>query len=159
MRFRLLSRNAIVLIEEMLSNQSLLKLIDSNSSDPLNTEDIQYTGSLVEGKIFTTPYAGSVPKEEQVNVRVFFPKGRINHRVVLGTRIVFEIVVHENLWLMRDKEGNKCLRPYEIMAEIVEQFEDRSIGTLGVIHFRDFEFYSIGNSWTLYTLEAEMMTI
>lgn len=159
MRFRLLSKNTMVIVEEILKNEDLVKLLYYKDGDPLSGEAIGYTGSLVNSKIHITPFAGKVPKTEDINLRVFFPKGRVKKRVVLGARVSFQIVTHNNLWKMRDKDGKQCLRPYEVMAELVETFEDKSIGTLGVINFVDFRYHHIEGQWGVYTLEAEVMAI
>lgn len=159
MKFKLLSKNTMVLIEKVLENQNLLKLINYNSKTPLNEKDIANKGALVMRKIIPAPFTGVVPEDQETNLRIFFPSGDLQNRAVLDSVVVFQIVVHNDLWTIADKDGNRVLRPYEIMSEIVETFEDKTIKTLGVLHFKRFRYQYIDKDYGLYNLEAEMTTL
>ena len=157
-KFELLSKNTMVLIDEILKNQNLLKLIDSNSRRPLQESDIVKVGTLVWNKIIPAPFTGDVPENQETNLRIYFPDGRLENRVVLDTNIVFQTVMHKELWQIFKGE-NKAMRPYEIMSEIVNMFENKSICTLGVLHFKRFDYKYIDKDYGLYNLHAEMMTL
>lgn len=159
MKFELLSKNTMVLIDEVLKNQNLLKLIEYNDRNPLSGDDIVNRGALVMNKIIPAPFTGVVPKEQQTNLRIFFPDGRLQNRAVLDSTVVFQIVVHNNLWTISNKNRDRVLRPYEIMSELVKVFEDKSIKTLGVIHFKRFKYQYIDKDYGIYNLEAEMTTL
>ena len=45
----------MILIDECLKNQDLLKLIDKNKIDPLHQPDIKNVGKLVMNKIYQSP--------------------------------------------------------------------------------------------------------
>ena len=160
MKFDLLSRNTMVLVDEILENQNLLKLVDSNKSNPIEQLDIKNKGSLMMNKIIPAPLTGQVPQDQQTNLRVFFPQGKLQNRAVLNSMIVFQVVTHKDLWMIRvGKDKDKKLRPYEIMSEIVNTFEGKTIKTLGVIHFKRFFFQHLDKDYGVYNLEAEMTTI
>lgn len=159
MKFRDLSKNTISILNEVLKNKDLIKMIYYNDKTPLKNEEVINSGSLINDLIFPTPFSGEVPKKELTNLRVFFPAGRVNKRVMLGSKVSFQIVIHKNLWNIRDREENQGLRPYEIMAEIVDQFEDKTICHMGVLHFSNFYYHHINSSWGVYTLEASMTTM
>lgn len=159
MKFALLSTNTMTLIDEALKNNTLLKLIDNNSTDPLNEKEVVNKGGLVMKKIIPAPFNGQVPELEETNLRIFFPDGRLQNRAVLDTVVTFQIVLHNDLWNIYNGCGKRAMRPYEIMSEIVSIFEDRTIEKLGVIHFKRFSYHSIDKDYGLYNLEAEMTTI
>ena len=159
MKFDLLSRNTMILIEECLKNQDLIKLIDINTQNPLAEPDIKNTGKLVMKKIFPSPATLEVPKEQETNLRIFFANGGIKHRVLLDNELIFQIVMHNNLWNIVREDGQMAIRPYDIMTKIVDTFEDKSIKTLGVIHFTNYGWQHIDKDYSLYNLRAVAMTI
>lgn len=163
MKFDLLSRNAIVLLEEIISDQTLAKLISENSSKPLDAKDIQNTGALIMENVFPIPYNNEVPQEQKVELRVFFPNGMLQNKEVLNTDIHFQIVMHRDLWLIQSKgkdgKYKKRVRPYDIMDRLVSLYEDRSIGTLGKLKFEGYTYSHIDKDYGMYTLVASMMTL
>lgn len=163
MKFDLLSRNAIVILEEIISDQTLAKLISNNNSKPLDCNDIGNTGSLVMKNVYPLPYNNEVPQEQKVELRAFFPTGLLQNKEVLNTEIHFQILMHRDLWLIQTKDKNgkyqKRIRPYDIMDRIVEVYEDRSIGTLGKLKFEGYTYTHIDKDYALYTLVASMMTL
>lgn len=149
----------MLLIDEILENQDLLKLINYNSTRPLGEPDIVRTGALVMNKIIPAPVTQEVPLVEQTNLRVFFPYGHLKNRVVLDSTLVFQVVLHKNLWNIYRPNGEKAIRPYEIMNEIVNTFEDKTIKSLGVIHFKNYRYGDIDKDYGVYNLEAVVTTI
>lgn len=160
MEFGLLSRNTMLLIDEIIKNNRLMKLIDNNDNTPINHPNVEDPSRLIMDKIIPAPVTTEVPAVQEVNLRVFFPGGNIKNRVVLDSDIIFQVVMHKDLWAIGDKdEGRKLLRPYEIMTEIVKTFEDKSIGTLGVIKFKNFRYFQLDKDYGFYNLEAQMVTL
>lgn len=163
MKFDLLSRNSIVILEELISDQTLAKLISVNNSKPLDSADIQKTGSLVMNNVFPTPYNSVVPQQQKTELRAFFPNGVLQNTEVLNTDIHFQIITHRDLWLIQTKDKNgkyqKRIRPYDIMDRIVSLYEDKSIGTLGKLKFEGYTYHHIDKDYGMYTLVASMMTL
>ena len=94
MRFDLLSDNTMLLIDEILTSEKLVKMIDENILK--DTGSIPNAGALVGRKIFPSPFTGTVPQRQQTNLRVFFPSGSLNNRVVLDSKVVFQVVLHKD---------------------------------------------------------------
>lgn len=163
MKFDLLSRNAIILLEEVISDQTIAKLISNNSNRPLDINDIANTGGLINNYVFPTPYNNVVPQIQKTELRIFFPNGVLQNKEVLNTNIHFQVLMHRDLWLImtKNKDGkyDKKIRPYDIMHRIVEIYEDRSIGTLGKVKFVGYTYKHIDKDYGLYTLVGEMMTL
>lgn len=163
MKFDLLSKNAIVLLEEIVSDQTLAKLISENSSKPLDKPDIPNTGALVMKNVFPLSYNNQVPQEQKTELRVFFPTGILQNKEVLNTEVHFQVLMHRDLWLIqtKDKSGKykKGVRPYDIMGRIVHLYEDRSIATLGKLKFEGYTYSHVDKDYGMYTLIASMMTL
>lgn len=159
MKFDLMSRNTMILIDECLKNQDLIKLIDYNKPNPFQQPDIENKGRLVMSKIFPSPTTLEVPTEQQTNLRIFFANGSLQSDEVLNSKIVFQIVMHNNLWNIIREDGTKSIRPYDIMSKIVDTFEKKTIKTLGVIHFQNYGWHHINKDYSLYNLDAIAMTI
>lgn len=163
MKFDLLSRNSIVLLEELIKDQELSKLITNNTSKPLDMDDIKNTGSLVMKNVFPTPFDDNVPETQGTQLRVFFSNGELENKEILNTRVIFQIIIHKDLWLIQSKDKNgiyqKRIRPYDIMDRIIDVFEGKSVKTLGVLKFNQYTFYHINKDYAMYSIVAEMMTL
>lgn len=150
----------------MLENQRLLKLIDYNETNPYEQPDINNTARLINNKIKPKPFT-NVPTDYNVEVTAFFPDGDLEQRVVLGSVVLFQVVVPDKLWLITEKketeEGEEVtcrkIRPYEIMSEIMEVFNEKSIKTVGKLKFTHYSYEPINKDYGMYTLEAEMMSL
>lgn len=154
-----MSRNTMILIDECLKNQELIKLIDYNESNPLQLPDIKSTGKLVMNKIYPSPTTLTVPTDEQTNLRIFFLDGSLQNDEVLNSRLVFQIVMHNNLWNIVRENGDRAVRPYDIMSKLVRTFEKKTIKTLGVIHFDNYGWQHIDKDYSLYNLNATATTL
>lgn len=163
MKFDLLSRNAIVLLEEIISDQTLAKLITNISSKPLESKDIENTGTLINDVVFPVPYNTSVPQKQKTELRVFFPSGVLQNKEVLNTDIHFQILMHRDLWLIQTKNEkgtyDKKVRPYEIMHRLVDIYENRSIATLGKVRFVGYTYKHVDKDYGMFTLVGQMMTL
>lgn len=159
LKFDLMSRNTMILIDECLKNQDLVKLIHYNEKNPLNQPNVTSPSSLVMKKIYPSPATLEVPELQEVNLRIFFSNGILQNDEVLNSRLVFQVVLHNNLWNMVRKDGQKAVRAYDIMSKIVDIFEDRTIKTVGVIHFDSYNWQNINKDYSLYNLEATMTTL
>lgn len=159
MKFDAMSRNNIIILEELLKDQELLKYVEYNESSPQLKDDIDNVGSLVFRKIFPTPFDEEVPTQEETNLRAFFPDGELQNDEVLHSTISFQVVTHNNLWNVYRKDGKKGLRPYEIMSKVVDIFEGKTIKTVGVIHFNRYMYQNLGNDYGMYVLEGTLTTI
>jgi len=158
-KFELLSDNAILIINEILDNQRLLKLIHYGDDEPLEQIDITNPGGLVLSKIFPTPFFEDVPEVESIQLRVFFDYGTIQNGHILGSNVVFQIIIPNAWWTIRKENGALAVRPYLIKAELVNQFEGKSISTAGVLRFVNFKYGYVNEHVTAYELIADMMTL
>lgn len=152
-----LSRYSLKITEELTSNQDLLKLITYYDTLPYTHPNVKnISDNILFKTIMVTPFSNDVPKYESVNVRAYFDEGFIERDKLSDNVIYFEIVIHKNLWLIRDKEDNMAFRPYEIMSKIEEIFHRKRIAGLGVLHLKSYRYHHINESWGIYRIPAKI---
>jgi hypothetical protein len=159
-KLELLSDNLMILIEELLNNQSIAKYLKYNDKDAINKPDILLpANSLLMNKIFPFPFNPNISTDDCSQIRVYYPDGGFDDsQVWLDTDIFFDIVVAKKLWLTSDGQRSS-IRPYEIMRHTIEQFKDRSIGTLGKLIFTRFIHMNANDNFDVIRLGAQMSTI
>jgi hypothetical protein len=160
-KLELLSDNLMIIISELLNNQSISKYLKYNESNPISKPDIQLpANSLLMNKIFPYPFDPTIKTEDCTQIRVYYPDGELDDaQVWLETDIFFDIVVAKKLWLTNEGVERSSVRPYEIMRHIVEHFKDRSIDTLGKLKFTRFVHMNANDNFEVVRLGACMMTI
>lgn len=161
-KLELLSDNIIIIIDEIMKNQNLCKLIHYDSKTPLEQPDlVSPHNSLMYERIYPFPFNPDIVKDDRVELRVYYPDGElINGQHIEINRIFFDIVVSKNkdvysVWI----DGKRKIRPYEIMKEIVSMFFKKSYGTLGEIKFKKFRHIYISNKFDILNLDAEIMAL
>lgn len=140
MNFQRLSSNLIDIIDEILKNQELVNLIGYNKNfpilepdTPINPKDIAPYGS--KQRIFPYPFDVEYDEDIRSQLHIYYPNFTfVNNSKASEVIVIFDIVVHKKIWLMLDN-GNKVVRPYQIVKKILEIFKDKRIGNLGKIHF------------------------
>lgn len=114
--------------------------------------------NLMLTKLYPYPFDPNATLEDQVHLRVYYPNGVFqNNEMVQETLIYFDIICAKSLWLVND--GKSAIRPYEIMKLVVDQFHDKTISTLGVLHFDEFVHLGVNDKFDAVRLVAEMTTV
>ena len=163
--FKNMSENIISILYEILDNDDLLKYVYYKSSRPLEQDDLsqEEKNGLINNYIHSTPYTPQVLTEQKNQLRVFYPNGELENRIVLETDVVFQIIVHRDLWLIGEYTDNdeykKKLRPYQIMDEIIKTFQDKTVDKLGVMHFVNFVYRYLNEEYGMYELFSVVRTI
>lgn len=159
MKLSILSENLILIINKTLENQDLVKMINYNEVNPLNQPDIANPKLLFMQKVFPYQYTGVATTNIETQLMIYYGKTDIDH--VELTPVIFDVVLHKDLYLMKDLENKSLLRPYEICNRITKQFDGISVGTVGKLHFKSVIPFGIENypDYKMLKLIAEMMTI
>lgn len=144
-KLELLSDNLVLIINKLLENDNLCKLIYYNSKNPYNELPISNKNeTLMLTKIFPYPFNEKVETELGTQLHIFYPELEIQNNVVVEEVVVFvDIIVGKTLWLIND--GQPKVRPYEIAKEIVNIFHDKSIDTLGQLDFFTIQQLNVNN--------------
>lgn len=154
-----ISTNLTLILQEMVKNQNICKYLNYNQKNPLSQNNLTLPlNSLIMTKIFPYPFDVSTVDEDMSNVRVYYPKGDFtNNQVIENTDVFFDIIVAKNLWLVND--GTSLIRPYEIMKEIYNDFQNKSVSTVGRLKFKRFIHVPVNKSFDCVRLVAEMFTL
>ncbi len=160
-----LSRNNLILLEEISKNKRLAKLIYYPDVDCLSKADVTFKQLFdIQNKknvLSPLPFPTDVPEFEGCELRVWFYNGRIEKRAFLDTRVLFQFVLNNNKSLILDENGVLAIRHYEVIKEIVNTFPDnKTIDTLGIIKINGYGWIETrSKDYTLYQVGAEMMSV
>lgn len=160
MKLKLLSPNLILLLQEILKNQNLCKLINYNQSNPYIQPDLTNPNSLMLKKVFPFPFDTKVSTEEGTQLRVYYQDTIFkNNQVIEDSMIYFDIICSksQNIWLIND--GDPKIRPYEIMSELITHLSDRPIETLGVVKFKKFVHVNVNDKFDCIRVIGDTFTI
>lgn len=153
--------NLIIALNELCKNQRFLKLIKNIENNPLdlNTPPITTT-DVLDKNIFIVPYNEEVPKEQKVEVRIFFSDGYFNEsNSIFISNLVFQIILHRDLEKIFLEDKTSTLRSFEIMNEIVNSFKTGTFETLGTVHFKGYELAHIDKDYFMYSITSEVMGV
>lgn len=164
-RVELLSDNNVLLLEEAFKNQNLMKLIYYGQRNPLDQADVTFSQMFdidnKGNKLSPIPYSNTVPMEQGCELRIWFPIGLLKNRAYANTDIVFQFIYHNEVALI-NIDGKSKMRHYEVLSEIINTFDSRTIGTLGALSFegQQFRYFQTGsNDYGMYQITAKMMTL
>lgn len=159
---QMVSKNVVKIINTLIADEEFCKLIKYDIDTPLSQSALTPTASknLFLKRIFPYPHDNQNINEELTEIRVYFPECEFdNAEVNEDTKIVFDIVVHKNLFMIRDENSDMVLRPHMIAQNIVEMFKNKSIGTIGELHFKKMVTLKFDDNYQGSRLIAEMYTI
>ena len=166
--FSMLSENIISILHESLDNDFLVKYIYYTDKQPLSNEDLskEYKKSLINEYILPVPFSPNVTLSQSCQLRAFYPDGDLENRTVLNPEINFQVIIHNNLWLIveekEDDQGKtykvEKLRPYQIMDEIIRTFKDKSIDKVGIMYFDHFVYRYLNEEFGMYELFSRIKT-
>lgn len=150
-----ISDNIVIIIEELIGIQKLSKYLIHNENNPQHQSDLFLpVKDLVGSKIFAFPFDPIATTTASSNIMVYYPNCEFqSNSVVALAPIYLDIVVAKSLWLIND--GKPQIRPYMIMKEIMEHFNDISIDTLGKLHFHGFLHVNVNPQFDCIRLIAE----
>ena len=160
MHLDLLSDNLIIALKQVENNQNLCKLIYYSDDDPLDQPDLELPANkLFLESLFPYRFDPEVIIDDCTQLRVWYPRGDfINGENINISRIYFSIVLAKSLYMIHVNNIPK-VRPYSIIDEVYKTFHEKSLGTLGRIHFKNFILYSVNKQFDIFEIEAEMMAL
>lgn len=156
-KFELLSDNLVTIMTQLTTNQTLCKYLTVYQGNPLSQPDLTNPISLIRNNIFPYPFLIPAETTEVAQIHVYYPRAKIDKRVIQNNRVTFDIVCHKNLWLTND--GASSVRPYKIATEIMRIFDETSIGKVGRLNFTGFDHLMFNDNFQAFSLFAEMMEI
>jgi hypothetical protein len=157
-KFELLSDNLVNILRNIVDNQNIAKYLTYLQDNPLSQPDVPNPRSLMSGdtkKVFPFPFNINGQTQQDIQIHVFYPRSKISNRIVQNTTIIFDVVCHKNLWLFND--GNPSIRPYKLATEILNTFDEKSIGTIGKLVFSGFDHIIFNDDYHAISLTATMV--
>lgn len=153
-KLKLLSKNLVTVIKEMLNNQNLCRYLYYTDGTPLDGLKPDVDGlTLLKQNVFPVPFDPRALGEDRSEVRVYYARGNIKDIVVEDLKLNFDIIVAKNLWFVDDE----LIRPYEIMQEIVNTFFDKSIDTVGKLEFGEFRHLDVNEAFNAIQFQAKII--
>lgn len=133
-RFAVMGENLFKVLDQLVQNQTICRLLKYQNSDPLS-EDLEDVDGieLLNKQIIIVP---KIPENEDIEcsyIIVVFDKYVVNPNNAdykLST-LRFEVVCPYEEWLIN--EGS--LRPYLLMQEIDNTFNEAKLGGIGKLQF------------------------
>jgi hypothetical protein len=119
-----------LVINELLKNQNLCKLLYYTNTEPLTKDDISDTKVLIKNNIINKPFLTKVTKDERSILVVYFDSISSNGTQHQNGIITFDVLCHENLW---DVKGGE--RPYCIFEELKTSLHDKFVSGVGNMYF------------------------
>jgi hypothetical protein len=113
-------------LNKLITNQKLCKLLYYNSYDPLSEIDIVDTKVLLKKNIVPKPFISSIISQPASILTVYFDNFRFKSNAYQDGMIVFNVICHETLW-----EIKGGLRPYSIIDELENIFCNQRADGIG----------------------------
>jgi hypothetical protein len=153
-KFEFLSDNLVDVMFKLVTNQNLCKYLTYYTGNPLTQPDIANPSSLVRTKIFPYPFIIPAQTIETCQINVYYPSSKIDKRIVQHSKIFFDIVCHQNLWLLND--GKSAIRPYRVATEVLRVFDEQKIDGIGTIRFDGFQHLIFNDVYHAVSLSARI---
>lgn len=153
-----LGENAQKIIQRLMANQDLVKLLYYTDKDPLSQPDLtndQLKNEVFEKLIKIVPRVG--PKETANSiVAVRFVRGRRNYqnKEFENISVAIETFVPMTQWLIKGTN----LRPFAIMGEIQKSLNDKTINGLGKMVGGDFDLNFLTEEISAYEQSFSLIT-
>lgn len=146
------------IINRLLSNDDLIKLLYYTDKDPLShsaLSDEQKKKEVFEKLVKVVPRVG--PKETAqslVAVRVASGKKDLENKEFRNILVVIDIFVPLTQWFLKDDN----LRPFKILGEIEKSLNGKTINGLGKMSGGDFDLNFLTEEISCYTQNFSITT-
>lgn len=153
-----LGENAQKIMQRLLANQNLLKLLYYTDKDPLSQPDLtdeQIQNEVFEKLVKIIPRVG--PKETAHSiVTIRFTRGRqnLNNKEFENIRVSIESFVPLTQWIIKDSN----LRPFAIMGEIQKSLDNKKINGLGRMIGGEFNLNFLTEEISAYEQSYRIIT-
>ena len=153
-----LGANLQKIINRLISNKDLLKLLYYNDKDPLSQPDLtekQIKEEVLEKLIKIIPRIG--PKETAnsiVSIRVVSARRNLENNEFRDITLAVEIFVPLTQWIIKDSN----LRPFAIMGEIQKSLDNKKINGLGKMIGGEFNLNFLTEEISAYEQSYRIIT-
>lgn len=135
-RFEVMGEDIFKIVNRLLKNQRLLKLIKFTDSDPLSHPDLKQDeiDKMLNKNILITPKIPDDDNDKNCYVVVLLDNYEIDevNADFKTTKIRFDVLCPMDRWIV----NQKSLRPYLMMNEIDKDFNEKALAGIGNLSFQ-----------------------
>ena len=153
-RFMVMGRNVFGVLNKILQNQDLLKLLKYTDSDPLSHDDLSQNeiDEMIGNNILFTPVIPDEEQKAQSFLTILFENYEINDNVdYKNATLRFDIICPSNSWVINDSD----LRPFKIMQIIDGMMNGSRLEGIGNLQFKEANIIIPSAYHTGYMMEYE----
>jgi len=159
-KFSELNSNLMDILIRLISSQNLCKLLTYASDNPFAENDINDTSNLLFNKIFPTPKlpdtVESIQDVKSSLLTVVFDDFSLSGNPKFkNVTVSFSIYCHVDIWQMK---GTGKLRPYSIMEEIDNLFNNEKVIGLGKMQFKRSRFIAANAKNLGYRIDYDIVS-
>jgi hypothetical protein len=161
MRLESLSKNIVEVMKALAKNEGLARLLLHNVSNPDYQTAPEQKNNIANPssdhcKIFPYPFDPEAQIEDECFIRVYYNDGELSeNEVIAETQLNIDIICAKSLWLV---DGGK-IRPYEIMALVMNQIGQRSVGSTIKLKFDGFQHLAVNTKFDCIRLYSQYWTV
>lgn len=149
--FLSIEKDYSLIVNKIISNQRLLKLLFYNSSDALKRKDIEDKDiiKILDENIKLVPQIQIGDEVKSYLVITFddFSPNATNSEF-RNNLLIFDIICHTDLWNLQDFQ----MRPYKIAGELDSMFEKKKLSGIGRTQFVTCQQLKIDSSHIGFTM-------
>lgn len=143
------------IIDRLLKNENLLKLLYYTDKDPLN--NVALTEEQIKKEIFNklirfVPRVGTLEDSKSVVVLYITQGTKLDNDEFIGITFCIDCITLLDQWNIKDSN----LRPFAILGEIQKSLEGKIVNGLGKLSGGDFELSWITEESSCYTIKFQM---
>lgn len=135
-RFEVMGEDIFKIVDRILKNQTILKLIKYTDKDPLKHENLTQDeiDEMLHKNILITPKIPDEDTDKNCYIVVLLDNYEIDevNSDFKSTVIRFDVLCPMDRWVV----NQKSLRPYLIMNEIDKEFNERALAGIGNLSFQ-----------------------
>ena len=139
------------IIDRLMANDELVKLLYYEDKDPLNGQTLTTEAKRKEvyEKLIKVVPKLTNDNNSKSKIVVYFDKGikGFNNSEFINIGITVDIFVPLHQWFIKDSN----LRPFAIMGEIQKSLDEKTINGLGKLECGDFNLKLITDEMSCYT--------
>lgn len=155
--FELINQNINSVLMALISNQNLCKLLHYPVDNPYGEPDIEDTAALLFDRIHPLLKVPDVQTVAGSFLNVYFDKYKVssgNSGVKEGV-LIFNVIVHNEKWRMA---GTGMLRPYSILHEIDELFNNQRVVGIKKAQFDQLRSLNVNTSFSGYQVSYQVVS-
>lgn len=159
MKMELMSKNIVGMMQELIKNQGLVRLIANDDSEPL-VKNINNPSGLLMNRIHPVPFDIDATTLDGTFIRIYYNQGDIGgSETITESQVHIDIICSRNLWLIKDDMKRSTIRPYEIMGRVIDMLGKNSTNNTIRLEFNGYQHLYINSKFDCIRLYANYFEV